>query len=158
MINKDGVLELRYLKSFMAKLIQAPEETKRYYETLKNEVLSYKGVNSRISWNFDTMNSGRYFLLKFAIRGKTLGVYLALDPDKFKRSKYKVEKKSAKKFEEVPCLYRIKNPTRVEYAKELIAMVAKSLNLQKGEEKHESYIPPYEDTETLIKRGLIKKN
>ena len=155
--EKGNVFQIRYIKSFTAKLIQSPEETKKYYEELKNEVLSYKKTNSRISWHYDAVNSGRAYVLKFAIRGKTLCVYFPLDPEKVEE-KYKVEKSESKKFEEVPCLYRIKNDRRCEYTKELIALVASNLGLEKGEEQHEVYSNlPYEPNKPLVDRGLIKE-
>ena len=155
--EKGNVFQIRYIKSFTAKLIQSPEETKKYYEELKNEVLSYKKTNSRISWHYDAVNSGREYVLKFAIRGKTLCVYLPLDPEK-QEEKYKVEKVESKRFEDVPCLYRIKNDRRCEYAKELIAKVCESMGLEKGIEKHEVYSNlPYEPNKPLIARGLIKE-
>lgn len=155
--EKGNIFQIRYIKSFTAKLIQSPEETKKYYEELKNEVLSYKKTNSRISWHYDAVNSGRAYILKFAIRGKTLCVYLPLNP-KGLDEKYKVERSESKKFEEVPCLYRIKNDRRCEYAKELIAKVCESLGLEKGEEQHEVYSNlPYEPNKALVARGLIKE-
>jgi hypothetical protein len=155
--EKGNVFQIRYIKSFTAKLIQSPEETKKYYEELKNEVLSYKKTNSRVSWHYDAVNSGREYVLKFAIRGKTLCVYLPLDPEKVEE-KYKVEKSESKRFEEVPCLYRIKNDRRLGYAKELIAVVTEKLGLEKGEEQHEVYSNlPYEPNKPLIARGLIKE-
>ena len=149
--------QIRYIKSFTAKLIQASDESKAYYEQLKNEALSYKGVTSRVSWHYDSINFGREQVMKFAIKGKTLCVFYALNPDEYLDSKYKVEKSEVKKFTEVPCLYRIKNDRRRDYAKELIKVVMAKYGLEKGEEKHESYILPYEDNKPLIARGLIKE-
>ena len=106
-------------KSFMAKLIQLDKDKQKYYTTLKNELLSYQKVKSRISWNFDTINAGRNKIAKFAVRGKSLCLYLALDPDKVD-DKYKVEKIDSQKYAAVPCLYRIVNDRRVKYAIELI--------------------------------------
>ena len=152
-----NVFQIRYIKSFTAKLIQSPEETKKYYEELKNEVLSYKKTNSRVSWHYDAINSGRNYVLKFAVRGKTLCVYLPLNPEGLEE-KYKVEKVENKRFEDVPCLYRIKNDRRCEYAKELIAQVCEKLGLEKGEEQHEVYSNlPYEPNKPLVARGLIKE-
>ena len=155
--EKGNIFQIRFIKSFTAKLIQSSEETKKYYEELKNEVLSYKKANSRVSWHYDAINSGREYVLKFAIRGKTLCVYLPLNPEELEE-KYKVEKVESKKFEDVPCLYRIKNDRRCEYAKDLIAMVAANLGLEKGEERHEVYSNLlYEENKPLIARGLIKE-
>ncbi len=156
--ENGNIFNIRFVKSFTAKLIQSPDETKKYYEELKNEVLSYKKTNSRVSWNYDSVNSGRNYVLKFAIRGRTLCIYLPLNADNYTDSKYKVEKVESKKFEDVPCLYRIKNDRRLGYAKELIAVVANSLGLEKGEEQHEVYSNlPYEPNKPLIDRGLIKE-
>ena len=156
--EKGNIFQIRFIKSFTAKLIQSPEETKKYYEELKNEVLSYKKTNSRISWHYDATNSGRNYVLKFAIRGKTLCVYFPLNVDDYVDSKYKVERVESKKFEDVPCLYRIKNDRRLDYAKELIEVVASNLGLEKGEEQHEVYSNlPYEPNKPLVARGLIKE-
>ena len=155
--EKGNIFQIRFIKSFTAKLIQSPDETKKYYEVLKNYVLSYKKTNSRVSWHFDSINTGREKVLKFAIRGKTLGVYYALNADDYADSKYKVEKVESKKYEDVPCLYRIKNDRRCEYAKELIDVVMTNLGLVKGEEQKESYYLHYEENKPLIARGLIKE-
>ena len=155
--EKGNKFQIRYIKSFTAKLIQANEESKKYYEELKNYALSYKEVNSRVSWHYDSINAGRKPFIKFGIRGKTLCVYYPLDVEKV-GEKYKVEKIESKRYESVPCMYRINNDRRLGYAKELIDRVARTLGLEKGEEQHESYANlPYEENKPLIERGLIKE-
>ena len=146
--------ELRYIKSFTAKLSQANDETTLYYNIVKNHALSYKKANSRISWNYDTINVGRDLILKFAIRGKTLCVYYALNEVD---DKYKVERIKSKKYEDAPFLYRIKNDRRCEYAKELVDIAMRRLRIQKGKESHEDFSILYEDTQSLIAKGLIKE-
>jgi len=148
---------VRYKKSFLAKLIQSSDETKGYYSALKNELLSYNKVKSRISWNYDSFNSGREKLAKFVMRGKTLCLYLALNPDDYADTKIKVERSESKKYEDVPCLYRLKNPRRAKYAADLIADLAEKFGLNAGEEQNEDYYMPYEATEPLVERGLIKE-
>ena len=156
--GQGNIFQIRFIKSFEAKLIQAPEETKKYHEELKNYVLTYRKTTSRVSWHYDSINSGRNPVLKFAIRGKTLGVYLPLNPDEYAETKYKVEKIESKRFEDVPCLYRIKNDRRLGYAKDLIDTVCEKLGLVKGEEQHEAYANrPYEANKPLVARGLIKE-
>ena len=148
---------IRYVKSFMAKLIQSDDETKAFYGELKNEVLSYQGTYSRVSWRYDSVNVGRKPVLKFGIRGKTLCVYYALDIKELKATKYKVELCESKKYAQVSCMYRIKNEHRCSLAKDLIARVAEKLGLVKGESKNEEYFIPYEDNAALISKGLIKE-
>ncbi len=147
----------RYKKSFLARLIQSSDETKNYYSALKNELLSYKKVKSRISWNYDSLNAGRTKIAKFNVRGKTLKLYLALNPDDYADSKYKVERSESKRYEEVPCMYKITNPRRLKYAMELIADVAEKYGLNRGSESNEDFVMPYETTEALIKKELIKE-
>ena len=152
-----NIFNIRYKKSFLAKLIQSPDVTKQYYTALKNEVLAYNKTKSRVSWAYDSVNAGRTQLLKFSVRGKTLCVYFALNADDYIDSKYKVEKAEAAKYESVSCMYRIKNDRRAKYAIDLIATVCAKYGLTKGEVPTEDYYLPYETTEALIGKGLIKE-
>lgn len=152
-----ALVSARYDKSFTAKLIQSDDELKGWYSSLKNALLGYKKVNSRISWRTDSINRGRTKLAKFAIRGKTLGLYLALNPDDYANTKYKVERAENKRYEDVPCLYRIKNGRRAKYALELIATLAEKFELQPIEREYVDYYLPYEETEPLLERGLVKE-
>lgn len=147
-----------YNKSFTAKLIQASDEVREYYNELKNYVLGYKKVTTRISWSHESVKNGRNKICRFVFRGKSLYLYLPLDPDGYADTKYKVERSEAKRFEEFPCLYRIKNPRRVKYATELIATVMESFGLEYVEKEGIDFAKdyPYEETLPLIKRGLIK--
>lgn len=154
--EQGNLFQIRFIKSFSAKLIQAEDEAKGYYEELRNYVLSYKKTNSRISWHYEAINSGRNPVLKFAVRGKTLCLYFPLQGESLD-PKYKVESIDSRKFEDTPILYRIKNDRRCKYAKELIDLVMGKLGLAKGEERKEAYDIPYEPNRPLIERGLIKE-
>ncbi len=154
----DGFgIVVRYNKSFKARLIQSQDELKNYYNILKNELLSYKKVKSRISWNYESLNAGRNKIAKFNVRGKTLKLYLALDPDDYAETKYKVERSDSKRYEEVPCMYRITNPRRLKYAIDLISTVAENNGLTKGTAQNEDFYLPYESTEALVEQELIKE-
>ncbi len=146
----------RYNKSFMAKLIQSDDAVKEWYSLLKNAFLSYEKTSSRVSWQADSINMGRVKLGKFAIRGKTLCLFLALDPDDYAGTKYKVERAAGKRYESVPCMYKIKGKRRAKYAAELIAAVAEKFSLVPAQRGEVDYRLPYEDTESLIGRGLIR--
>jgi ribosomal protein L15 len=148
---------VRYKKSFTARIIQSADESKGYYSELKNYILGYKKTTSRVSWGYDSINSGRNQLAKFVVRGKTLCLYLALNAADYTDSKYKVEAVESKKYEDTPCLYRIKNDLRLKYAKELIDTLAEKQGLEKGDEQNEDYRLPYETTEALVEKGLIKE-
>lgn len=148
----------RYKKSFLARLIQSTDDTKAFYSDIKNAILSYKKTNSRISWHFDTINSGRNKLLKFAVRGKTLMVYFALDANDYVDTKYTLEAVEGQKYEETPALFKITSDRKAKYAIELVAVVAEKFGLQKGkEDKNDDYRLPYETTEALLEKGLIRE-
>ena len=149
---------IRYRKSFLARLIQTQNPNQDFYTELKNELLSYKGVKSRVSWNFDSFNKGRKKCAKIAIRGKTLIIYLALDPtDEFPTTKYhQYNAGDVNRFAEVPFRMKVRSPRACKYAKELIAIMMAELGLVKKEIIEEDYHKPYETTEQLISEGLIK--
>ena len=155
--EQGNSFSIRYNKSFTAKLMQSTDEAKAYYTELKNEILSYAKTRSRVSWAYDSVNAGRQQLVKFGIRGKTLCVYFALDPDAYADTKYKVEKMEAVRYQMVPCMYRIKNDRRLKYAKALIAVVCGNMDLKQGEIPTEDYRLPYATKEELIDKGLIKE-
>ncbi len=147
-----------YNRSFEAKLIQSDEKLKNYYGEIKNCLLSY-GVRPRMSWQYETFKTGRNLLVKLAMRGKTLGVYLALEPEAYAGTKYKIDDVSAVfKNSAVPVLYKLKNDRRVKYCKELIAAVMEKFGLGAKEISREDYALkyPYEELEPLIERGLVK--
>jgi hypothetical protein len=158
-INRETgmALVVRYNKSFTAKYIQLSDESKSYYNELKNEIMSYAKTRSRVSWKYDNIHAAKEPIAKFAIRGKTLCLYLALNPDKYVDSKYKIERSDAKKFEDVPLMYRIINPRRVKYAEELLAVLAEKYGMEKGPVPTVDYYQPYEHTGPLIGRELIRE-
>ena len=157
--SEDGwYVRVRYDRSFEAKLIQADDTLKRWYSELKNELLSYKKVTSRLSWQHEAFRLGRGTVAKLVIRGKTLRIYLALEPSAYDGSKYVVEDASEHaKFEKTPLLYRIRSERRCRYAKELIAAAIAALGGDRGQEQDTDYASvPYENTQELIGRGLVR--
>jgi len=160
-LNNEGVattsFEIKLNRSYTAKLLQASNEAKRYYNELKNYILTYKNISNRTSWYFESFNNGRNQLVKFGIKGKTLCLYYGLDVKEYKSTKYLVEEVSTLKLKEVPCLYRIKNSRRCNYAKDLVDNVMKKYGLVKGEEVHNRYDLPYETNKSLLARNLIKE-
>lgn len=98
-------------------------------------------------------------LVRFAVRGKTLNVYLALNPADYAESKYKIKDVShVAKNKDVPTLYKINNDRRLKYVKELIAEVMSANGIVAGEPAAENYAAqyPYEPLEPLIERNLVK--
>ena len=156
--NGNVLVRVRYNRSYIAKLIQSDDKLKNYYTEIKNTLLRYK-VKNRISWRYETFKSGRKLLARLAVRGKTLGLYLALDPKEYEDSEYKINDVSGiAKNAEVPLLYKIKNDRRCRYSKELIEDVMGANGLEAGKLPTDDYASqyPYERIEPLLERGLVK--
>lgn len=159
--GKTRYIIIKYNKSFLAKLIQSDDETKWYYSQLKNRLLSFDGVKSRISWKWESFRAGKKPLAKLRLRGKTLSLCLALDPEEYSETKYKVESLAdIKSYVDTPCSYRIKNDRRLKYGGELIDVLMEKngiAKIQPTEETDYAAAYPYETTEALIERNLIKE-
>ena len=140
-------------------MIQAPVEVQERYEELKNALLSYKKVAARTSWGYESFKSGRDQLAKFAVRGKTLCLLLALDPNELEASKYNVtDVGSSKKYDTVPCCLRLTSKRSVKWGLELIALLASKNQLVPDPKfTAEKYVCEYESDEALLEKGLVKK-
>ena len=145
-------VEIRYRRSFLSRYIQAESFIQDYYTEIKNELLSYKGVKSRISWSKESFKRGRVHLAKMDVKGKALYLYLALDPKALEGTKYKFTLAKG----DCPVLLKIKSERKKKYALELIAQLMANEGLVRVEREAEDYHLPYEDNEALIERGLIK--
>ena len=149
---------VRYRRSFLSRLIQSQEIIQDYYTGLKNVLLSFEGVKSRVSWNYDSFNRGRKQLAKINIRGKAIMLYLALDPKEFEESKYFFTDVSDKvKFAKVPMRLKIRSDRGFKYGVELIEEMMRRLGIVRQEAyEPQDFHMPYETTQQLINRGLIK--
>ena len=144
-------------KSFTGKMSQATKEQKVYYGELKNYMLSFKGVNSRVSWNYDSFNIGRKKAVKIAFRGQTLVAYLALDPKEYAETKYYPHDMSnTSRFAETPMMVKIKSERGVKFAKELMDKVCEGLAPKKNFVA-EQYSFPYMSNKKLVENGLAKE-
>lgn len=156
MIVGEVKRKVRYNRSFTAKLSQADDVLKLYYNELCNE-LAYYGLKQRMSWSNDSWYSGRVTYAKFAIRGKTLSLYLALETKEFEGTKYIFEDShSVGKYSSVPMRLKIKSDRALRWAKELIGAMAVQRNWTREETSPQDYREPYRDTATLVREKLIK--
>ncbi len=149
----------RYLRTYASRLIQADDTLKDYYSLVKNAFMSYKKVTTTVSREHERIRRGRITLAIMKIRGKTLLLYLALDPAQFVNTMYVGEDVSAiDKYSDVPFLYRIKGPRKAKRAVRLIGMIAEKYGLELlAVPAAENYTAlfPYESTEALVEKGLI---
>ncbi len=162
LIDAETGLVIRLKKSFTAKMKQSEETVKEYYSQIKNELTSYKKINSNVSWHGDRFNFGRDTVAKMNICGKTLCFYLALDPNdpEFKSTVYHQKDVGGQKaYESTPFMVKVKSDAAAKKAVRLAAALAEKL----ATEKEENFVAvdyvteyAYETTKQLYDEGFIK--
>ena len=162
LVDAETGLVIRLKKSFTAKMKQSEERVKEYYSDIKNELTSYKKINSNVSWHGDRFNFGRDTVAKINICGKTLCFYLALDPNdpEYKSTVYHQKDVGAQKaYESTPFMVKIKSDAAAKKALRLVGYLAEKLGTEK-EENFETvnYVEEfgYESTKQLYDAGFIK--
>lgn len=161
-MDAETGLVIRLKKSFTAKMKQSDEKVKEYYSALKNELVSYKRINSNVSWHGDRFNFGRDTVAKINICGKTLGLYLALDPndEEFKTTVYHQKDVGGQKaYESTPFMVKVKSDAAVKKALRLVVALADKLETEKEENFVETdYTKEFEyaTTKQLYDEGHIK--
>ncbi len=159
-VVKDGEkVFVRINRSFTARVIQSSDETKEFYVAIKNYLLSFKDVKCRVSWRVATFSLGRVPLVKLNIRGKTLNINLALNPEDYASAKFKVfDRSSTKAYVSVPLNYKIRSNRALNNAKKLVDDIAILYNLEGCENVKPTSVEefPFEKTKALVEKGLVK--
>ena len=163
LIDSETGLVIRLKRSFSAKLKQSDESVKGFYDQIKNELISYKKVKSTVSWHGDRFNLGRATVAKMNICGKTLCLYVALDPadPELKETVYHQKNVGDQKaYQMTPFKVKVKSDMAAKKAVRLINILAQKL----GANKNENFVPTdyveefaYETTQELLNKGLIKE-
>lgn len=121
--SKDGekrkVRFVRYRRSFVAQLL-LKEHLIPIYKEIKDEILSYKGVKSRLSFKGERFSIGRKTLIRMCVRGKRLYIYYALNPQEIEEKFHVIDVSDKKIGEQLPTLQRVLSNRSVSYAKRLI--------------------------------------
>ena len=150
---------MKFKRSFISRIIQSSDDNKQYYGEVKHALLSYRKVNSNVAWGAERFNKGRETIARMKIRGKTLCLYLALDPNNYKVSVYHhVDVSDNKSVAGTPMMVKVKSPLGVRKAIRLIDEILALRNGEKREVPERDYAAmyPYETIEELIEDGLVK--
>lgn len=162
LVDADTGLVIRLKRSFTAKMKQSDPAVKHYYSEIKNELTSYKKLNSNLSWHGDRFNFGRDSVAKLNICGKTLCFYLALDPNapEYKITVYHQKDMSGQKaYENTPFMVKIKSEAALKKALRLVGFLAEKLGTEKRDNfEAVDYVEEFrhESTKQLLEEGLIK--
>lgn len=141
------VSEQRIRLSFEEKTTLVSDETKKYYNEVKNYLLMYR-AHARLSKKCESF---RYkgLLAKVGFAGKSLKVNLAIDPKTLEGTKYFFKDRSDKKqYQLVPTQIKIKSERGLKYFKELVDMM-----MQARDVKPKRRYEPVDYTSSLIPNG-----
>ena len=104
----------------------------KYYDL--RDYIKWYGLRNRISIPGDTFSYKRQRYAFVTIVGKHIRVYLGLDPNDYADSTIPVEKAEAKKYEDLPCLLRVKSDLSYRRAKKLVDDLMQKIGLEKPDE------------------------
>lgn len=116
--------------TYLERLTGSEDSLKQSYSVIKNELLKHRKVHARISKSCETFRVGYDIIAKFVVAGKSLKVYLAMDPYAVDSAIYHQRDASSKKrFVEVPLVVKVKSPLSVRKACQLVNMTCEGKNV-----------------------------
>ena len=104
----------------------------KYYDL--RDYIKWYGLRNRISIPGDTFSYKRQRYVFVTIVGKHIRVYLGLDPNAYADSTIPVEPAAAKKYEDLPCLLKVKSDLSYRRAKKLVDDLMKNIGIDKPDE------------------------
>lgn len=117
-------------RTFENKLRQSDDDAKEYYSVIKNRLLSFDGVKSRVSKLADTFKCNGEVACKITVSGKTLLVNLNLDCAKYDAKYYKfVDVGDMSKFADTPMRIKIKNKLTLKRCLEIIDIMFREMQV-----------------------------
>lgn len=153
-VSSEGTVT--YGKTVLSKLICSSDAVKTRYSELKNYLLAYKKARANMSRARESFYIGRTCYARIAVRGKTLCLYIAADPEKYAGTKYSVESAlGVKTYADTPCMMRIRSDRAVRYAKELIDELMGGIGAVKIDRKPENYVELFKSIELFEKKRLL---
>ena len=132
----DGGLVIkgkRRRASFETRLRNSEFDLRHKYYDLRDYIKWY-GLRNRISIPGDTFSYKRQRYIFVTIVGKHMRVYAQLNPDDYAESTIPVERAEAKKYEDLPCLLRVKSDLSYRRAKKLVDDVMAKIGIAKPDE------------------------
>lgn len=133
LVDKN-ILKARYKTvDLETRLRRADESTKIFYSELKNFLLSYDGVKSRVSKKFDTFTIGRFIVAKMAVRGNVINLYLALASESIDNKYFAEDVGDSDTYGKTPTLHKVKSKRGCKYGIELIRDIMSELQIQTNE-------------------------
>lgn len=138
-------------RTFENKLRQADDDAKEYYSVIKNRLLSFEGVKSRVSKLADTFKCNGEVACKITVSGKTLLVNLNLDCAKYDAKYYKfVDVGDMSKFADTPMRIKIKNKLTLKRCLEIIDIMFREMQVISSSIDIVDYATQYPKVENAV--------
>lgn len=132
------LLKQRYKTVPLAKRLErGADSVREYYSVLKNELMSYQNVKSRMSKKFDTFSIGRFTVAKITVKNDVVKLYLALANDTIDTKYYTEDVSDSEIYDQTPTLHNVKSKRGLKYGIDLISEIMTAI----GYEKMEGYTP-----------------
>lgn len=117
---------------FEKRIATVDKTMKAHFNELKSDILAY-GVKSRVSNSGDTFRLHTVTYVKITIAGKSLKLYLALNPKDYKDTTIPFSDASHKGiYKEIPFVFKVKSELSLRRAKQLIADAMAKGGLEQG--------------------------
>lgn len=131
-VGVAGSIDIR--PSFIERLSEMDESVIEWHAQLQEHLTSYRKVKSRYSARCDSYRMGRDLLAKMAIGGKTLKLYLAVDPEDAALDDGKYHQRDLSEtsaYQEVPFMLPIRSGLAVRKACRVIDYMMENFNIPK---------------------------
>lgn len=146
-----------YSLSFKAKLIQGGEETQTFFGEIEDVFASFVDVRKTETWSKVRFKIKRDTLAVMSYRGSTLCIALAIDPSgRNLRGKCAKNMAGRRGFAATPLLIKLKSERALIAAKDFIYELMASYDSERVYIDFRDYRLPYEDSESLVGRGLAR--
>lgn len=148
--------------SFVDKLFRSEQVTKECYSEVKNELLSYEGIVSKIKRDFETFYLNNIPVAKLDVVEGELQVCFALDPTQYKKEEYHHQNVSkVKEFSAVPLKLMVNSIESLRHAKMFVRIIRKREKLKAVSNFiRTDYVKVYtakDNTFKLFKKARVKK-
>lgn len=131
-VQENAEKKKKIVRSHQEKYNMASDILKSRYQELKDYMLSYKSVSSRVSKRCDSYRAHCEFIARVFVTGKSLKIYLPLDPTDPDLGRYPhVDVSYKKTINETPFSFKVNSKLAVKRAKELIDMVCEEKGLKR---------------------------
>lgn len=155
-VTDENGKKLRYNRSFEAIIIQSDDKVKDYYSELKNSLMAFTDVSTRMSRTRESYNVGkRNCAARLTVRRNKLCMMIDADPKQYAGGAVE-DMSDRKSYAKTPCLCRIDDDESKARAVEIIEN-ALSDKYERADVQKTDYRPKYESTQALVERELIRE-